>query len=100
MRMMMKIQMDTEAGSKAIADGSAPQVLQEMMSRLKPEAAYFGPDDGVRTASIVFDMQNPAELPSISEPLFRTFHANIRIFPVMNQEDLQKGLQQLGASSG
>ena len=98
MRMMMKVKIDTEAGSKAIADGSLPQAMQETMSRLKPEAAYFGPEDGVRTAFIVFDLQDPSELPSISEPLFNKFHANILIFPVMNQEDLQKGLQQLGAS--
>jgi hypothetical protein len=44
-------------------------------------------------------LQDPSELPSISEPLFKTFHANILLFPVMNQEDLQKGLQQLGSSS-
>ncbi len=99
MRMMMKVQIDTEAGSRAIADGSLPQVMQETMSRLKPEAAYFGPEDGVRTAFIIFDLQDPSELPSISEPLFDKFHANISMFPVMNQEDLQKGLQQLGASS-
>jgi hypothetical protein len=99
MRMMMKVQIDTEAGSKAIADGSLPQVMQETMSRLKPEAAYFGPENGVRTAFIIFDLQDPSELPSISEPLFSHFHANIQLFPVMNQEDLQKGLQQLGSST-
>jgi hypothetical protein len=99
MRMMMKVQIDTEAGSKAIADGSLPQVMQQMMGRLKPEAAYFGPEDGVRTAFIVFDLQDPSELPSISEPFFNKFHANILLFPVMNQEDLQKGLQQLESSS-
>ena len=98
MRMMMKVQIDTQAGSKAIADGSLAQVMQETMSRLRPEAAYFGPEDGVRTAFIIFDLQDPSELPSISEPLFNKFNANILLFPVMNQEDLQKGLQQLGSS--
>ena len=99
MRMMMKVQIDTQAGSKAIADGSLAQVMQETMSRLRPEAAYFGPEDGVRTAFIIFDLQDTSELPSISEPLFNKFNANILLFPVMNQEDLQKGLQQLGSSA-
>ncbi len=99
MRMMMKVQIGTEAGSKAMADGSLPQVMQETMSRLRPEAAYFGPEDGVRTAYIIFDLKDPSELPSISEPLFNKFQANILVFPVMNQEDLQKGLEQLGASA-
>jgi hypothetical protein len=37
MRMMMKVQMDTEAGSNAVADGSLPQLMQDVMGRLQPE---------------------------------------------------------------
>lgn len=96
MRMMMKVQMDTEAGSRAIADGSLAKVMQDTLGQLKPEAAYFGPDNGVRTAFIVFDMQDPSQLPPISEPLFSTMKANIQMFPVMDRDDLQKGLGQLG----
>jgi len=99
MRMMMKVQLDTEAGSRAIADGSMPQLMQETLGRLQPEAAYFGPENGIRTAFIVFDLQEPSQLPSISEPLFSTLKANIQMFPVMDQEDLQKGLGQLGGGA-
>jgi hypothetical protein len=95
MRMMMKVQMDTEAGSRAIQDGSLPPLMQETLSRLQPEAAYFGPEHGLRTAFIVFDLKDPSQLPAISEPMFSKLHATIEMFPVMNQEDLQKGLQQL-----
>ena len=95
MRMMMKVQMDTEAGSRAIADGSLPQLMQETLGQLQPEAAYFGPENGVRTAFIVFDLADPSQLPSITEPLFRTAKATIEMFPVMDQGDLQKGLQQI-----
>lgn len=97
MRMMMKVQMDTEAASTAIADGSIPQLMQDTLGRLQPEAAYFGPENGVRTAFIVFDMQDPSQLPTISEPLFSRLKANIQVFPVMDREDLQKGLQQLAS---
>jgi hypothetical protein len=99
MRMMMKVQMDTEAGSRAIADGSLPQLMQETLGRLRPEAAYFGPENGIRTAFIVFDLQDPSELPSITEPLFSTLKANIQMFPVMDREALQKGLGQLGGGA-
>jgi hypothetical protein len=99
MRMMMKVQMDTEAGSRAIADGSVGQILGETLGRLQPEAAYFGPDNGVRTAFVVFDLQDPSQIPSISEPLFSKMKANIQMFPVMNQEDLQKGLGQLAGGT-
>ena len=99
MRMMMKMQLDTEAGSRAIADGSLPQLMQETLGRLQPEAAYFGPENGIRTAFIVFDLQDPSELPTITEPLFSTLKANIQIFPVMDRTDLQKGLEQLGGGA-
>jgi len=97
MRMMLKVQMDTEAGSRAIADGSMPQLMQEMIERLHPESAYFGPEDGVRTAFIVFDLQDPSQLPAISEPFFSNVKANVKLFPVMDREDLQKGLQQIAS---
>lgn len=96
MRTMMKIKMDTEAGSRAIEDGSLPQLMQETLGKLEPEAAYFGPENGARTAFIVFDLQDPSQLPALSEPLFSTLKATIEMFPVMDRQDLQKGLQQLG----
>lgn len=98
MRTLLKVQMDTEAGSKAIADGSLPELMQSTMERLKPEAAYFGPEDGVRTAFIIFDLEDPSQIPSISEPLFRTMKAKVTFMPVMNREDLQKGLQEIQPS--
>jgi hypothetical protein len=99
MRMMMKVQMDPEAGSRAISDGSMPKLMQETLGRLQPEAAYFGPENGIRTAFIVFDLQDPSDLPSISEPLFSTLKANVQMFPVMDREDLQKGLGQIGGGA-
>ncbi len=99
MRMMMKVKMDTEAASRAIQDGSLPQVMQETLGELQPEAAYFGPENGVRTAFIVFDLQDPSQLPVVSEPLFRTMKATVEMFPVMDREDLQKGLQQVAGGA-
>ena len=99
MRMMMKMQIDTEAGSRAIADGSLPQLMQETLGRLEPEAAYFGPEEGIRTAFIVFDLEDPSQLPALTEPLFSKLKANIQMFPVMDREDLQKGLGRLGGGA-
>jgi hypothetical protein len=69
---------------------------QETLTRLQPEAAYFGPEDGIRTAFIVFDLKDSSELPPITEPLFSNLKATVEMFPVMDRDDLQKGLQQLG----
>jgi hypothetical protein len=95
MRTMLKMTVDTEAGSQLIADGAMPQLMQDLLGRLQPEAAYFGPENGMRTAFLVFDLKDPSDLPSLTEPLFGRLKANVQMFPVMNLEDLQKGLQQL-----
>ena len=90
-RAMMKVKLDTEAASRAIADGSMPALMQDTLGRLQPEAAYFGPEDGIRTAFIVFDLKDPSELPPITEPLFSNLKATVEMFPVMDRDDLQKG---------
>jgi hypothetical protein len=95
MRTMMKVRLDTEAGSRAIQDGTMTKVMEQMLGRLAPEAAYFGPEDGRRTAFIVFDLEDPSQLPSITEPLFGVLGAAVTMFPVMDRDDLQRGLVQL-----
>jgi uncharacterized protein DUF3303 len=96
MRMMLKAQMDTAAATQSIEAGRLPAAMQSMMEQLKPEAAYFGPDEGHRTAFIVFQMDDPSQLPAISEPLFSEMGAKIHIFPVMDRDDLERGLSALG----
>jgi hypothetical protein len=99
MRTMMKVTIDTEAGSRAIADGTLPQLIEQMMGQLQPEAAYFGPEGGMRTAFIVFDLEDPSQLPSLTEPLFSKARATVEMFPVMDREDLQKGLQAIAGGA-
>ena len=43
----------------------------------------------------VFDLDDPAQLPKITEPLFR-MGAVVEIVPAMNLEDLQRGLAAIG----
>lgn len=92
MRVMLRARMDTQASTEAVKNGTLPKIMQSMTERLKPEAAYFGPGDGGRCCTFVFDMQDSSQLPSIAEPLFEGLGAQIEIQPVMNSEDLQKGL--------
>jgi len=39
-----------------------------------------------------FDMKDAAEIPGIAEPLFAGLNARIQLLPVMNADDLKKGL--------
>jgi hypothetical protein len=95
MRVMLRAQMNTDVSNEAIKSGKLPEVMRSMMERLRPEAAYFGPSEGGRACTMVFDMQESWTLPTIAEPLFQELGAKIEIQPVMNREDLEKGLAAL-----
>ena len=94
MRMLLKIQMDVEAGNRAIKDGSFGQVLERVMGRIEPEAAYFTAVDGKRTGLIFFDLKQPSDIPAIAEPFFMTVGAAIEFLPAMTADDVQKGLEE------
>lgn len=87
--------MDTQAANEVLRNGRLAEVIESLLQQLNPEAAYFGPTEGGRSCTIVFDMQDSSTLPSIAEPLFQELGARIEIQPVMNAEDMRKGLAAL-----
>jgi hypothetical protein len=95
MRMMLKVTIPAERGNAAVKDGSLPKIMGEALERLKPEAAYFLPENGLRTAIMFIDMADAADMPSIAEPFFSAFNAAVSLVPVMNAEDLKKGLSKI-----
>lgn len=96
MRVMLKACMDTEKANEAIRSGTLGKLIQESMEQIKPEAAYFTTDHGKRTAYVFFDMQDSAQMPVLSEPFFLNLGAEVTYTPVMNAEDVERGLSQLG----
>ncbi|MER7539287.1 hypothetical protein ABTX77_31560 [Streptomyces sp. NPDC097704] len=95
MRMLLKVQMDTTASNEAIKQGRLLRLMESAMQELKPEAAYFTVDNGCRTAFIFFDLADPTLMPKISQPFFMEIGAKIHYLPVMNPEDLRKGLSAI-----
>jgi hypothetical protein len=96
MRMLMTVEMDNEATNRAIQDKTMPQVLESALEKFHPEAAYFTTHDGQRTAYLVLDVTEPAQMVQISEPFFSNMNAKIDWSPVMNRDDLREGLSRLG----
>jgi hypothetical protein len=92
MRMLMRIQLPTEDGNRAIQDGSLPAVLEKAMQELEPEAAYFVAEDGKRTFYWFLDMQDQSDLPWVAERFFTGLNATVQTTPAMTFEDVQKGL--------
>jgi hypothetical protein len=96
MRMLLKISMPVEKGNEAAKSGALQRTIQSTIEALKPEAAYFFPEDGKRTALMVFDMTGSWQLPKTLEPLFESLGASVHLTPAMNAEDLQRGFREAG----
>ena len=92
MRMMLRFTIPIEKGNQTFKDGSLKQTLESMMKKLKPEAAYFGVFEGNRTGMLFFDLAEPSQIVEVAEPFFLNLNAAVEFVPVMNGDDLQKGL--------
>ncbi len=99
MRMMLRWTVPVERGNETIKDGSLSQTIESLIEELKPEAAYFWPENGERAGMMVFDMADPTQMPQIAEPLFLKLDAAVDFAPVMNADDLKKALE-IVASKG
>ena len=96
MRMMLKAVVGTEAGNETVRNGTIAKIIEQTMQQLHPEAAYFlTSDEGHRSCLMVFDLDDPARIPAISEPFFQSGADRVTLQPCMNLDDLQRGLGQL-----
>ncbi len=97
MRMMLRWTVPVERGNETIKDGSLARTLETLLQELRPEAAYFWPEDGKRAGMMVFDMADPTQIPQIAEPLFLNLDAAVEFLPVMNADDLKTALEKVAA---
>jgi hypothetical protein len=96
MRMLLKASIPVEKGNEAYKSGALQRTFQSAAEALKPEAMYFFPEDGKRTGLLVFEMEGSWQLPAIVEPMFEALDASVHITPVMNGEDLERGMKEAG----
>ncbi|MEU0404184.1 hypothetical protein ABZ318_28965 [Streptomyces sp. NPDC006197] len=95
MRMLLKVQMNTATSNETIKQGKLLEIMETTLKELNPEAAYFTVEDGCRTGYLFFDLKDPSQLPKISEPFFMEMGAKVHYSPVMNPDDLRKGLSAI-----
>ena len=91
MRTLMHLSIPVEAGNAAARNGTLGTTVKKILQDIKAEAAYFTTTpSGERGGFIVFDLQDPSQIPAIAEPFFLNFNAKVWFHPVMNPEDLEK----------
>lgn len=95
MRMMLRWTVPPEKGNEMVNDGSMQTVIEQVVARAQPEAAYFMPYNGKRAGMLFFDMKEPADIARIAEILFMGGNADVEFAPVMNMDDLKKALGSL-----
>jgi hypothetical protein len=92
MRTLLKVTIPVDHGNSGIEHGTLPKTIENILSDLKPEAAYFTTIEGKRSGLIVFDLKDPSQIPMVAEPWFLAFNAQVEFQPVMNVEDLKKAM--------
>jgi hypothetical protein len=90
MRYLVRFHIPIEAGNDALRDPEFGSKMQQMLSEMNAETAYFTSVDGQRGGYIVLNFDDASKIPTIAEPLFFWLKADIEFIPVMLMEDLAK----------
>ena len=98
MRYLIKVEMATDAGDKAVRDPKFGEKMQALLKELKAEAAYFTSVNGHRGGYIVVNMDDASQMVAMAEPLFLWLKANVEFLPVMLPQDLAKGGPAMSAA--
>lgn len=97
MRMLLDITLPHEPFNSLVRKGVAGKKLADILDALKPDAVYFTERDGKRGAIVIVDMADPSKIPSLAEPWFLTFNADVKFRVMMTPDELKKaGLDALG----
>ncbi len=98
MRMMIRISLPTETANAHMADGSFGGIMQNYLADVKPEAAYFVTENGVRTSYFFVNMTESSQLPAFCEAPFLAYNAKVEVTPAMNLDDLKAAMPAIEAA--
>lgn len=95
MRFMVQFSIPTQYGNEVVRSGKIEKVFKKLGEDFKPEAMYFYPAEGLRAGCIVLQTDNPAICVAVGERLWFGLQAQVKVTPVMNGEELAKGLTEI-----
>jgi hypothetical protein len=94
--MLLHAKLPHEPFNTYVKDGTAGQKIDRILKAIPHEAVYFTEYDGRRGAIMIIDVADPSRVPSLAEPWFLTFNAEVRFHIVMTPADLgRSGLDTL-----
>jgi len=89
---MVKFVIPVDEGNELVKSGKIGENFHSLMEDFKPEAAYFFPADGQRSGFMIINVTDSSYLAKVAESFWIGLHADVSVTPVMNGEDLGKGL--------
>jgi hypothetical protein len=87
---MLKVSIPTDIGNERVIDGGLSRTIESILNDIKPEAAYFAEEQGLRTGFIFCNVKDESQIPAIAEPWFLAFNARVELHPAMTVDDLKK----------
>ncbi|WP_223490044.1 panthothenate synthetase [Pseudomonas sp. A-RE-19] len=101
MKMLLMVEFPHEPFNALVRSGKVGEIMNRVLETIKPEAAYFTEQDGMRGGIFLIDIEDPSEIPGYAEPFFLNFQANCKLRVVMSPQNLQDaGLVELGKAWG
>lgn len=97
MRMLMQVRFPHQEFNAMVRDGTAGPKLNRILDETKPQSVYFTEINGQRGALMIVDLEDPSKVPSLAEPWFLGFNADVEFHVVMSREELGRAsLDTLG----
>ncbi|MHC8338746.1 panthothenate synthetase [Pseudomonas sp. HLT2-19-2] len=90
MKMLLMVECPNEPFNSLVKAGNVGEVIERILVSIKPEAAYFTEQDGMRGGIFLVDVKDPSDIPAFAEPFFLNFNANCKFRIVLSAQDLQK----------
>lgn len=90
MKYLIKIKIPNETGNIRVKDPKFGMKIQEILTDVKAEAAYFTIVDGCRGGYALVNINDASQIPAVAEPFFSFFGAEVDFLPVMTIDDLAK----------
>ena len=97
MRMLLNVDIPHEPFNTALRNGTVGATIRRIIAETKPESVYFTEQNGRRGATLVVQVEQSSQIPSLAEPWFLNFNADCQFRIAMTPEDLQQAkLDELG----